>query len=238
MSWPDALGTKAREARGNAEDRQEVFARLLDEREPGAFEAVIRRHNRRLYRVARSILRDDAEAEDAVQEAYVRALGNLDRFRGESCLSTWLTRIVINEALGKRRGKRPAVALSEVDDVGARGHELTSPHLRRLIDDGAEGAAARAQLRRVIEREIENLPEAYRPVFILRAVEGLSVEETAAHLGIAEATVKTRFHRARKLLQRGLGEVVAETLKDSFPFAGERCARMTRNVLGRLGLTG
>lgn len=236
MAWQEPVPVEQQEALDESDAAEGTLARRLGEREPAAFEMVIRRHNRRLYRVARSILRDDAEAEDAVQEAYVKALGNIASFRGHASLSTWLTRILINEALGRLRSRREKADLAEIEGAGADGPDGVSPQLRRLLDDGPERAAARGQLRALLERKIEELPNGFRPVFVLRAVEGLSVEETAAHLGIPEATVKTRFHRARMMLREALDELVGETLKESFPFAGERCDRMTTGVLGRLGL--
>jgi RNA polymerase sigma-70 factor, ECF subfamily len=207
---------------------------LLRRRHAPAFKLVVQRHNRRLYRVARAILNDDAEAEDVVQEAYVRALTNLDRFEGKANVSTWLTRIVINEALGRRRTRRPMVELAAVDGMRVEEDEMARTMTQNLADDGPERAAARAELRRLIERAVDQLPESFRLVFVLRAVEGLSIEETAGHLGIPAATVKTRFHRARNLLQDALDDAVADVLKGAFPFAGRRCEEMTSSVLARM----
>lgn len=211
-----------------------ALEQLLRERRPEALKLVTQRHNRRLYRVARAILNDDAEAEDAVQEGYVRALANLEGFRGHASLSTWLTRIVINEALGRRRSRRPTVELAAVDGMRVKEDEMARTMTQHLVDDGPERAAARAELRRLIERAVDQLPQSFRLVFVLRAIEGLTIEETAGHLGIPAATVKTRFHRARNLLQDALDDAAADVLKGAFPFAGRRCEGMTSSVLARM----
>jgi RNA polymerase sigma-70 factor, ECF subfamily len=202
-----------------------------------AFAAIMTRYNRRLYRAARGIVRDDSEAEDVLQEAYVRAFGALGTFRGDAALSTWLTRIVINEALGRVRRQRPTEELEVLD------REMQSGDARVIMFPGVnsvpdpESAAARAEVRRLLEGAVDELPDAFRLVFVMRDVEGLSIEETANHLGIRPETVKTRLHRARKLLRDALDDRLATTLKDTFPFLGARCARLTDAVLARLDLT-
>ena len=202
---------------------------LLKRGERAAFGIVIQRHNQRLFRAARSIMRDDAEAEDVVQETYVRAFANLSGFRGDAQLSTWLTRIALNEALDRIRRRRPQVELYVVDDERAT--------LKPTADDPERGAA-RAEIRRLVENAVDALPESFRTVFILRDIEELTTEETAAYLGLKPETVKTRLHRARRLLRAGLEDVLAAALSDAFPFAGARCARMTEVVLARLGFIG
>jgi RNA polymerase sigma-70 factor (ECF subfamily) len=199
-----------------------------------AFRHIMQTHNQRLYRVARGVLGDDAEAEDAVQEAYLRAFTHLDGFRGEARLSTWLTRIVLNEALGRLRQRRTAVDLGAVDAAGETGEArvIYLPSARRESDP--ESAAARAQVRRLLERAVDRLPPAFRTVFVMRDIEEMSVEETAAHLGLKPETVKTRLHRARRLLREALKESLSGALADSFSFQGERCARITASVLDRL----
>lgn len=194
-----------------------------------AFESLMRQHNRRLFRVARSILRDDAEAEDAVQEGYVRAYGALAGFRGDSRLSTWLTRIIVNQALERKR-RRPLASEDEAE-------------LDSLVEQDGEAQpetpetlAMRSELRRLIEAAVDSLPEAYRSVFILRAAEGLSVEETAASLGISEANTKVRFLRARAQLRQILGLRLGPLVEDIFAFAGGRCDRIVAGVFARLGL--
>lgn len=199
-----------------------------------AFETIMRRHNRLLFRVARSILRSDEEAEDAVQEAYLRAYHALASFRGEAKLSTWLARIVVNEALGRirKRGRAQVIPLDSALEADPAG---TEAGMERNPDDQPELAAARAELRKLIEARIDRLPETFRPVFVLRAVEEFTVDETAAALGIPEATVRTRFFRARSLMREGLARDLDLGYEDAFTFDGERCDRIVRRVLARLG---
>jgi RNA polymerase sigma-70 factor (ECF subfamily) len=195
-----------------------------------AFETIMRRHNRRLYRTARSILRNDAEAEDAVQDAYLRAFRSLDMFRAESSLGTWLTRIVINQALERLRKRK-----RELADAADNNVIDLEAHLHMASDSQTpETAAMRAQTRELLEQKIDELPSAFRTVFVLRAVEELSVEETAACLDIPEATVRTRFFRARHLLRKSLSSDVQCALHEAFAFDGERCDRIVRAVLARL----
>ena len=197
-----------------------------------AMEALMRRHNRALYRTARAILRDDAEAEDAVQEAYIQAYRALGSFRGESRLSTWLVRIAANEALMRRRRRLRA---AEVIPIAAPGSGMDAEREEPMTDDtGPEGNALRGEVRRLLEARIDALPEGYRAVFVLRALEELSVEETAAALQLAQATVRTRFFRARSLLRETLARDIDLTLDDAFSFAGERCDRIVAAVLRRI----
>lgn len=206
------------------------------QRDGAAVRLIMQRHNRRLYRAARSILNDDAEAEDVVQEAYVRAFTHLDGFRGEAQLSTWLTRIALNEALGRLRRRRTTVGLKDIDAISDQGEArvIYLPSARQ--DSDPEAAAARAEVRRLLERAVDQLPNSFRMVFVLRDIEEMSVEETASHLGLRPETVKTRLHRARRLLREALNKTLASALTDVFPCAGARCARITEAVLERLGL--
>lgn len=200
--------------------------------EAQALRAIMQRHNRRLYRVARGILGNDAEAEDAVQEAYLQAFSHLKDFRGEARLSTWLTRIVINEALGRVRRRRDVVELGRLDRMADQPAQV-------LLFPGApdpgdpEEEAGRAQFRRLLEHAVDGLPPDFRSVFMMRDIEEMSVEETAAQLGLNPATVKTRLHRARRLLRQALAAQFVSTLKDAFPFDGRRCGRLTERVLRR-----
>jgi RNA polymerase sigma-70 factor (ECF subfamily) len=201
-----------------------------------AFEQLMRRHNRSLFRTARAILRDDAEAEDAVQEAYLRAYRSFGSFRGEAKVSTWLVRIAANEALARRRKEARRTNI-----VPIRGADLkaadTVPEARAPHADQPEHQAARGELRRLFEAKIDTLPEAFRSVFVLRALEELSVDETAAALDIPPATVRTRFFRARSLLREALSQEIDLAFDDAFGFAGERCDRIVARVLTMLART-
>ena len=197
-----------------------------------AFEEIMRKHNRMLFRTARAILRDDAEAEDALQEAYVQAFRSMDTFRAESKLSTWLARIVANEALMRlrktnRRAEivpiQPAATVQDLEQV-----------MDSNMDHAPDASAERREMRRVLETQIDALPDTYRAVFMLRAVEELSVEETAAVLGLPAATVRTRFFRARSMLREMLAQKIDVACEDAFSFAGARCDRIVANVLTRL----
>jgi RNA polymerase sigma-70 factor, ECF subfamily len=193
--------------------------------EAGAFAHLMQQNNRRLYRLARSILRDDHEAEEAVQESYVRAFTHLEDFTGTGSLGGWLARIVTNEALGRLRRRRPTEHLSSAAEADLRqGQGAPTP----------EQDVARAEIRRLIEQAIDKIPVDFRTVFILRAVEEMSIEETAATLGIPKETVKTRFHRANRLLRQALSERLESILDGVFPFAGARCESIQKNVLSRL----
>lgn len=221
-------------------------AAALDERElvalarqgaAGAFREVMRRNNQRLFRVARGVLRDDAEAEDAVQEAYVRAFQGLAGFRGEAGLSTWLTRITYNEALGRVRRRRATVDLGLVDAAAQTGEGariLMFPRANQQSGADPEASLARGQLRRLLEEAIDALPGRFRVVLVARDVDGMSVEDTARMLGLRQITVRTRLHRARRLLRATLEARVGGPLRGAFSFDGPRCARLTEAVMARL----
>lgn len=196
-------------------------------READAFRVIIKTHNQRLYRIARGILRNDAEAEDVVQEAYVRAFANLATFRGDSSLATWLSRIVINEALGRLRKRRRTAAMPENPETRIIRFPLNPSDPERTM--------AQRQILALVERATDSLPDIYRMVFVARVIEGLSMEETSDLLGVRPETVKTRLHRARTLLRKALDDEVGPVLLDAFPFAGRRCERLTKAVMGRLG---
>jgi len=201
----------------------------------GAVRVIIRQHNQRLYRIARSILRDDSEAEDVLQEAYARAFTNLASFRGEARLGTWLARIVMNEALGRLRGRRPTVELNVMDENPALEAQIIQfPNANPDLDP--ETAVAQRELRAMLEHAIDELPDAFRTVLVARLIEGMSIEETAELFGIRPETVKTRLHRARRLLRDAMEKHVGPALGDAFPFAGRRCERLTEKVLARLNL--
>jgi RNA polymerase sigma-70 factor (ECF subfamily) len=201
-----------------------------------AFTLLMRRYNRRLYRVARSVLRDDAEAEDALQDAYLQAYRALPAFRGDAALGTWLTRIVVNAALMRQR---KTGRLAEIIELGAD-YGADDASMAHDADDGhaesaqPELAALRAQTRRLIETGIDKLPTAFRTVFVLRAVEELTVEETAATLDIPEATVRTRYFRARAMLREALAREIDFAIEDAFGFDGARCDRIVHAVQQRI----
>jgi RNA polymerase sigma-70 factor (ECF subfamily) len=202
--------------------------------DPLAFRAIMERHNQRLYRVARAVMKNDTEAEDVVQETYLCAFSNLSKFRGESSLATWLTRIALNEALRRKRKQRPTVTLESVETTQETSAQIIQfPAMNAETDP--ERSAAQHEIRKLLERATDALPKPFRVVFVMRDVEEMSIEETASHLGIRPETVKTRLHRARRLLRQSLDSQLASTLKDAFPFAGARCARITEAVLNRLG---
>jgi RNA polymerase sigma-70 factor (ECF subfamily) len=184
--------------------------------------------------VARSILDDDAESEDALQEAYVTAYVEMSTFRGASKLTTWLTRIVINEALGRlRKNKRQAEILAFSRDSREPAAQENAPMERSTIAS-PEDEASRAELRAVLERKIGELPVAFRTVFMMRELEEMTVEETAECLGIPEATVRTRLFRARALLRESLAREIDVATVDAFAFAGARCDRIVAAVLDRI----
>jgi len=197
--------------------------------ETALFELIMRRHNQRLYRAARAILNDDAEAEDVMQETYVRAFVHLAQFRGDALLSTWLTRIAAHEAFARVRQRRRLAALPPDDnDVE------TLPMADRPKPADPEREANNAELRGLLERAIDELPETYRTVFVLREVEGLSTATTAECLGVSEEVVKTRLSRARARLRDGLYERAGAAAGSAFTFGAERCDRVVAAVLSRL----
>ena len=198
-----------------------------------AFAAIMRTHNQALYRTARSILRDETEAEDALQSSYLKAYVAMPQFAGRAALSTWLTRIVINECLERRR-RRVREETGEIADVAEGASPDEAPE--EAAGD-PETQAARAELIGVLEQAIDSLPEPFRLVFTLRAIEGRSVEEVAASLGINAVTVRTRHHRARQLLQTRLRNEFRTALDGVFHFAGARCENLVARVLSRLPKT-
>ncbi|HEX5071399.1 MAG TPA: RNA polymerase sigma factor [Vicinamibacterales bacterium] len=194
-------------------------------RHEAAIRELMQRYNQRLFRMARSVLRSDVEAEDAVQDGWIQALTHLEGFRGEAAFGTWLTRIVMNEALGRVRKQR-----TRSDINVAAGEAIPSA----VTTETPESIMAQGQIRTLLETAIDRLPDSFRSVFVARMVEGLSVEETALVLGLKPETVKTRAHRARARLRTELSRSIGPAMGDAFAFQGERCARMTEAVLRRL----
>jgi RNA polymerase sigma-70 factor, ECF subfamily len=211
------------------------IAKRCEARDREAIRALVTANNQRLYRTAWSILKDRGEAEEAVQSAYVSAFTNLDKFEGRSSLSTWLTRIVVNEALARLRAQRRR--RNQLENAGVAVLDTYRETLMRGSQPaGPDVAVAREQMRRLLEHAVGSLPEAFRTVFVLREIEGLSGEETAEVLDIGVATVKTRLLRARRKLQDILAPQIGSALSDTFPFAGADCAALTERVLARLSL--
>jgi len=204
-------------------DDDKVIERVLAG-EIGLFEVVMRRYNQRIFRTVRSILRDDDEAVDVMQEAYLNAYAHLKDFAGRSQFSTWLTRIAVHEAFARLRRRRRFQPIEESDDEDMMA--APSP----LPDDRASDG----ELRQLLEQAVDTLPDTFRTTFMLRAVEHLSVAETAEILGIPEETVKTRHHRARERLQTTLTDKIGETLPDLFGFHRPRCDKVVANVLARI----
>jgi RNA polymerase sigma-70 factor (ECF subfamily) len=220
-----AAGDDAALASRAAQGDQDAFARIM------------RRYNQRLYRLAVSVMGDASEAEDVLQESYVRAFYAFSTYSGAGSLGAWLARIVRNEAIDRvrsRDSRRSHVAIEA--DLGGQSEEdetnVAHDPLQSLTDPQA--LAANADLRRLLERAIQRLPEQFRSAFVLREVEGLSVEETAEYLGIPAATVKTRDHRARNLLRAYLSEDIDATIPRTFAFLGARCDQLVQRVLQRL----
>ncbi|MCO4864682.1 RNA polymerase sigma factor [Cupriavidus sp. WGlv3] len=206
-----------------------------------AFEAIMRRNNRLLFRTARGVVADDAEAQDVVQETYLRAFTSLDSFRGEAALSTWLARIAINVALTAQRKRRRLFqieARSEEEDLPGGLLQENMMSFRAADDESPEAMAERGQVRELLQLAVEKLPPIYRCVFILRAVEDMSVEETAYCLGVSGDVVKTRFLRARMMLRESLAAEVRPYLQGTFSFAGARCDAVVNHVFTALGERG
>lgn len=200
-----------------------------------AFETLMRHYNRRLYRVARSILKDDAEAEDALQEAYWKAYKSMGRFHFDARLSTWLTRIVINESLGRMRQSRRRGEFLESCEVRLMDKQNARTETAITRNQRPDAVAWRGEIRVLIERKLDTLPDAYRTIFMLRAVEEMSVSEVAETLGIPDATVRTRYFCARRLMRDALANEIDAHAGEAFSFDGARCDRIVANVLARFG---
>lgn len=207
---------------------EEVVARVLAG-ETAMFEIVMRRHNQRLYRVARAILRDDGEAEDVMQDAYVRAYEHLDQFAGRAKFSTWLTRIAVHEALARQRRRD---RYEELDPMSER--EGDPMDRFASVTPNPEQLTSNSELRKLLENAVEKLPDSYRAVFMLRDVEEMSTTEAAYALEITEENVKVRLHRARALLRKGLYAQAGKESREAFHFNAVRCDRVVRNVFERI----
>jgi RNA polymerase sigma-70 factor (ECF subfamily) len=195
------------------------------------FEVLVRRHDARVYRTTRAILRDEAEAEDAMQAAWLHAYQHLGEFAGAAAFSTWLVRIAANEALGRLRKRARLVPVEQADDEEDRIMDVVRP------EDPEARAAAREAVR-LLEHAVDRLPAPYRTVFVLREVEQLSTRETAEALGLGEEAVKVRLHRARAMLRRALGEEVERVAPEAFQFLAPRCNRMVERVMSAIAALG
>lgn len=201
-----------------------------------AFELIMRRYNRLLYRLARGILRNDSDAEEVVQDAYLRAYAKLAEFKGPQGFRAWLCRIAVNEALGRLRRRGQVISLEDHAARTSGLHGSNPMKTMRTQQPDPEREASSSELRNMLEDAVDSLSDDFRAVFVLRAVEGLSVAETAEALGLRPETVKTRFHRARASLQRHLIGRIGSNLASLFEFGGARCDRIVSTVLGRLDL--
>jgi RNA polymerase sigma-70 factor (ECF subfamily) len=209
------------------------LARLCSARDEPAIRFVIAANNQRLFRTAWSILKNRSEAEEAVQSAYISELAGMSVFEGRSSLSTWLTRIVVNEALGRRRAderRRNTLEQEGIAVLDAYRDNL----MRGSQNESPEATIAREQVRKILEHAVANLPSAFRTVFVLREIEGLSSEETSEILQVPVSTVKTRLYRGRRRLHAMLAPEVSDLLSGTFPFAGADCAAMAERVLASL----
>jgi len=205
---------------------EQVVERVLAG-ETAAYEIIMRRYNQRLYRVVRAILRDDSETEDVMQDAYVRAYQHLRQFEGRALFSTWLTRIAVHEALARVRRRGRVQELDSINDDGDFPVNPDSP-----LDP--EQTASRSELSQMLEEAVLALPEQYRTVLMLRDVEEMSTEETAAALNISEENVKVRLHRGRALMRKDLYTRLGAAAKEAFPFMGTRCDHVVERVFARL----
>jgi RNA polymerase sigma-70 factor (ECF subfamily) len=198
--------------------------------EKGLYEMLMRRYNQRLFRVIRSVVTSDAEAEDVLQEAWVRAYEHLDQFEGRASFSTWVSRIAFHEALARVRKSKRWTPLET-----AEGGIMPEADRRQTTLETPETQAIRGQFGRMLEAAIDALPDTYRAVFVLREVEQLSTNETAECLELSEEAVKTRLHRSRALLRRELESRLGPAISEAYAFLGSRCDRIVNCVLERIG---
>jgi RNA polymerase sigma-70 factor (ECF subfamily) len=196
--------------------------------DPAAYEALMRRHNQRLYRVVRSVLRTGSEVEDTMQDTYLAALRNLDQFEGRAAFGTWLLKIGTNVALARMRQRMRVVALDDLPDLDGEMIELDT------VAPTPEQHASNYEMVGIVEQAIDRLPYDYRQVFVLRTIEALDTFETAEVLGLNEEAVRQRLHRARAMLQADIQRRVGEAMEAAFGFLGHRCDRVVTNVLRRM----
>lgn len=210
-----------------------ALVELARTRDEAAIRTLVRRHNQRLFRVARAIVRNDAEAEDVVQASYVKAFTRLDSFRGDAEWTTWLTRITVNEAVERLRRHKPTTGIEQIDIERGRSAQIIQfPSIQTQPDPETE--MSRQEIREVLEQAVDSLPAGFKAVFVLRDVQGFSVEETAASLSLKPETVRTRLFRARKLMRQAIEEKLSGAFASLFPFDGERCVHMADRVVAAL----
>jgi RNA polymerase sigma-70 factor (ECF subfamily) len=208
----------------------EALAKRVLAGDTALFEVLMRRHNQRLYRIARAVLRDDAEAEDVMQDAYVRAYENLSQFEGRASFSTWISRIALYEALARVRKRRRVVELDAIVESEREGMQSLQSRL-----PSPEHEASNSEIRRLLEQEVDALPDNYRAIFVLRDMEGVDVAEVAEILDISSENVKTRLHRAHALLRKRLYLRTGAQSHEAFLFHAPRCDRVVQGVFARLG---
>ena len=204
-------------------------------RDAAAIRQIIKRNNQRLYRLARAVVGSNADAEDVLQETYLRAFASLEKFRGDASLSTWLSRIALNEAFAQLRARKRRKRIAPPEP--AAGQSQIIPFPVATSGDDPERTMAQRQLLHLVEQATDELAHDFRIVFVARVIEGLSVKETASLLGLEPATVRTRLHRARKLIKARMEAQIGPILTDAFPFAGTRCDRLTEAVMARLDIS-
>lgn len=230
MSVNDVTGAAAVPfRREDSSESDEALVERARSRDSAAFELLMRRHNQRVYRVVRSVLRDHDEIEDVIQQAYVQAFLHLDQFGGTARWSTWVCRIAINEALARVRRKGRFVSIDAIS-------EESMADLPRSSTGDPEGVAARREFGRLVEHAIDGLPDIYRSVVIMREIEGMTTEETAAVLDVELEVVRTRLHRARAALREAIEDRLGEEMTGTYTFGNERCDRVVAAVLARLQL--
>jgi RNA polymerase sigma-70 factor (ECF subfamily) len=214
-----------------AEESDELLVTRARGRDAAAFELLMRRHNQRVYRVVRSVLRDSSEIEDVVQQAYVQAFLHLDQFDGSARWSTWVCRIAINEALARLRQRGRFVSIEAMSEAMS---EDMMANLPKVSSDDPERAAAGREFGHMVERAIDELPDIYRSVLIMREVEGMSTSDAASVLDVEPEVIKTRLHRARAALRAAIEDRIGEQMQGAFTFGNERCDRVVAAVLARL----
>jgi len=214
---------------GSADDTDEALVNRARAGDRAAFELLMRRHNQRVFRVVRSVLRDTDDIEDVIQQAYVQAFLHLDQFGGNARWSTWLCRIAINEALARLRQRGRFVPFEAVS-------EEAMANVSKVASGDPERTASGREFGKMVEQAIDELPEIYRAVLIMREVEGMTTEETASILDVQTDVIKTRLHRARASLRDAIEDRIGEQMKNSYTFGNERCDRVVAAVLARLNL--